>query len=754
MLRDGTEGGEDDSAGGRPGERKAEIADSSDRARIQAPRSQNEQLAERIRSLERARAEEERLRRELQARVAELERSLEQRRLLDEPRYSSGDPADGVGDDTAVGCQWPRFGQSMPFGVWSCARDGQMAYLSPSFLDIVGLTLAEFQRDWPSYVPQEDVARLLADWQRCVAESQVWQCEYQLRGRDGRYHTIFCQGAPVPDGKGEIVAWAGFNLDLTAHQEAAEALAWRLRFVNVVARIASRFASASDLDQAIDASLADMGELIGASRAYLVQVREDGQATDNTHEWCAEGVSPQKENLQNIPCAAMSWTMQELAKGEPVVIHDVAQMPEEAAPERGLLESQGVKSLVAMPIKAADRPLGFIGFDNVVSAGSWDGDAVALLRICATIFGGALARRRADAERERLLAQLEATIAAIADPVVVYNAEGQVVRANPAAEHLLASSEEERHLPLGERMARLRIEKPGGGTYAPEELPIAQALAGQTVQGVLGALRAPSGEGRWFMVSASPVRNVDGSLQGAVLTLAEITAQRRLLEHVRDLARIISHDLRQPLTVIKGQAEMLRVALEAQGAEARHRRLVEAIVTSTRRMEAMIQDLADAAALETDQVVLRLKPLDLRAHVLDLRDRLATALGAERIAVICPCDLPPVLADGDRLERVLSNLLSNALKYSPAETPVWLRVSAREGEVVVCVEDQGRGIAPHDLARVFEPYYRIATASERREGLGLGLYIAKRFVEAHGGTLRVESELGKGSTFSFTLPVA
>ncbi|MHB1415612.1 MAG: sensor histidine kinase, partial [Chloroflexota bacterium] len=140
---------------------------------------------------------------------------------------------------------------------------------------------------------------------------------------------------------------------------------------------------------------------------------------------------------------------------------------------------------------------------------------------------------------------------------------------------------------------------------------------------------------------------------------------------------------------------------------------------------------------------------------LDLAQRMSAAEGAERIVVEAPEGLPPVLADEDLVERIMENLLSNAVKYSPPDTQVTVRLAARDGEVVTSVEDHGFGIPVEELPHIFERYRRADEARQsRREGLGLGLYIVKGLVEVHGGRIWVESKAGRGSTFTFTLPVA
>ena len=166
----------------------------------------------------------------------------------------------------------------------------------------------------------------------------------------------------------------------------------------------------------------------------------------------------------------------------------------------------------------------------------------------------------------------------------------------------------------------------------------------------------------------------------------------------------------------------------------------------------MIQDLVYSARLESGVLPLRKQPVDLAAAVRDLLSRVKGAMDTTRIKVQITERPLPVAVDPEHLERIMVNLLSNALKYSAHEVTVAFGRSRRM--VVTSVADQGQGIALEDLPRLFEQYYRAPTVRDREEGLGLGLYITKKLVETNGGEIRVKSELGRGSTFSFSLPAA
>jgi PAS domain S-box-containing protein len=349
-------------------------------------------------------------------------------------------------------------------------------------------------------------------------------------------------------------------------------------------------------------------------------------------------------------------------------------------------------------------------------------------------------------------AELAATFSAMADAVVVSDLESHIVHMNPAAERLLCFTPEECTLPITDRAHLLRAETPEGAPFPLELAPTWRALHhGEASYGVIMVINNTRAERRtWVSNSSAPIRSEDGRVLGAVTIFSDITAMHELQELREDLIRTVSHDLRNPLGIALGQAQLIeryaeRPDLVRQGAAS--------IVTSVRRMNAIIEDLVDSARLATGQLRLDNQPVDLRALVTDLLERAKVAMDGRRVKVQMPDGLPNVWGDADRLDRVLTNLISNALKYSPQEAEVLVQGTQVDGEVLTSVSDKGVGIAAKDLPRIFERYYQPEVIHEAR-GLGLGLYITKMLVEAHGGRIWVESELGKGTTFHFTLPIA
>lgn len=369
-------------------------------------------------------------------------------------------------------------------------------------------------------------------------------------------------------------------------------------------------------------------------------------------------------------------------------------------------------------------------------------------------------RRRAEEERERLLAEVErraaeltATFESIADGVVIYNADGKMRYANPTAELMLGQSVDEMQ---GTQQAaifrRQAATRPDGTRILLEESPAYLALHGEQVAGIIGVLHRPTGD-MWTAASAAPIRTPDGRVLGAVASLTDITALHELQERERRYLYTLAHNLRVPATLIKGNLELLLEALQPTDLAESNRHLLNALQSGLLRMNSMIDDFYLVTRLEEGALPLNARPFALGLGLPDLLQRSADMLKTGRINLDVPVDLPPVQADPEQVETILRNLLQNARKFSGPESPIRVTAGRQDGEVVVSVIDQGIGIAPEDLLHIFDCYYRVARIC-RAEGTGLGLYIAKRLVEAQGGRIWVESEEGWGSTFSFTLPVA
>lgn len=353
---------------------------------------------------------------------------------------------------------------------------------------------------------------------------------------------------------------------------------------------------------------------------------------------------------------------------------------------------------------------------------------------------------------ERRASELDATLNSISDGLIIYGPQGEIARMNRAAEGIMGFTFDQlKKMPRQEQDERLGIETEDGKPVPPEQTPRARALRGETVAGYRMVMHRPDGRIVHLMSSTGPIRDAQGRIVGAVANLSDITQLVELIRLRDEIASTVAHDIRQPLTIIQGQAQVADRMLAANRVDS-VRQSIEAIITSSRRMNAMIQDLVDSVRMEAGQLELHYQSIDFADFLTDLLQRSSASLDIGRVRLSVARDLPPVLADPDRLERIVLNLLSNALKYSDPGTPVDLRVTRQDGRAVVAVQDRGQGIAPEDLPHVFDRYYR-PKGQRKGESIGLGLYISRMLVEAHGGNIWAESKPGEGSTFYFTLPL-
>jgi len=242
------------------------------------------------------------------------------------------------------------------------------------------------------------------------------------------------------------------------------------------------------------------------------------------------------------------------------------------------------------------------------------------------------------------------------------------------------------------------------------------------------------------------LHNLAISLQQMADELREREEERFIFLHT------ITHDLRTPLAAVRGHAELLEDEIGNPAYADDQREGVEAIVRSIDRMTDLIKDISETAQIAAGRLELVCRPVPLAPFVHELLERYRTIWKVQRIHLDIPEDLPPVPADAARLERILVNLISNALKYSPADSPVTVHAERVGAEVIISVVDHGAGIPPEEQQRLFEPFFR-ARGTRAKEGTGLGLYIVAQLVKAHGGRIWVESVPGIGSAFYVALPI-
>lgn len=401
--------------------------------------------------------------------------------------------------------------------------------------------------------------------------------------------------------------------------------------------------------------------------------------------------------------------------------------------------------VIAMPFEDEGTPLGvLLAFRSAHKTGFTQYELRLLANFAdqaAVAIRNALLVQQLVQQRERMAAILANT----ADGVVLLNEQGQVELVNPA---FTAMSGWSARRVIGLYASQVLVVVNEAGVPLP--LPSLQDGAVRQ-EGFL--VRADGSRGPYVTLTYTPLRAGPGGKRfGTVVSVHDLSEHHRLESAKRAFIAGVSHELKTPLTIIIGYAETLLRADATWDAET-VRQGLETIRDEAVHLARLVDNLLDAARLEAGGLTLALEPLQLEELLKAVVDTFRAAHADHHFVYEQPeKPLPPVYGDRDRLRQVVYNLLSNAVKYSPPNTTVRVEVWADDREVGFCVSDEGPGIPPDQQPLVFERFYRRQETAGRTEGAGLGLYMARLLVEAHGGRIWVHSEEGRGATFCVALP--
>ena len=373
----------------------------------------------------------------------------------------------------------------------------------------------------------------------------------------------------------------------------------------------------------------------------------------------------------------------------------------------------------------------------------------------------AIANARAHREERRARADLETLIETSPVGVVVFDGPtGEPVSFNREARRIVDALNTPGLAPAlapAQLLDAVTCRRADGWEASLAELPLAQLLgAAETVRAEEITLSIPGGRSVTTLVNSTPIQADDGTVVSVVVTMQDLEPLEELERMRAEFLGIVSHELRTPLISIKGSTATVLGASPAPD-PAEMLQFFRVIDDQADRMRGLIAELLDHGRIVTGTLSVSPGPAEVAALVDQARSTFVSGTGRHDLAIDLPADLPRVLADRARIVQVLTNLLSNAAKYSPESSPIRIE-AAREGvHVAISVSDEGRGVPPDRLPYLFRKHAALVDGNgERGEaGAGLGLTICRGLVEAHGGRIRAESDgEGQGARFTFTVPVA
>ena len=537
------------------------------------------------------------------------------------------------------------------------------------------------------------------------------------------------------------------------------------------------------LDATIQRSMHELGSFIGADRVYIFAYDFDRQIAINTHEWCAEGIEPQIQELQATPMEYFPDWLNAHVKGQIMHVPVVSELATDGI-LRESLEAQGIQSLIAIPLMDGERCLGFVGIDSVRSQHTYSEHEQTLL----TVFGKMIinARKREDAERDRVdserrfreMAENSRTViwevdmqglytylSPVSKVVFGYEPDDLVGKAHFYDIHPEDMREEFKEAGMGMLTNSIPLTNFENPILKNDGSVIWVSTNGVPIYdktGVAIGYRGADNDISDRKSAEQQIIEMNQNLEQMVdertrqLVVARVEAEKANLAKSEFLSRM-SHELRTPMNSILGFAQLLDLSELSTS----QKRGVNHILKSGHHLLDLINEVLDISRIEAGTISMSLEPVEVHSVVREMLDAVGPAAEERNILLDYSDTIPRdlyVRSDRQRFKQVLLNLINNAIKYNHSGGVVKLDIDVVENEsggepwVHLSIVDTGVGISKSDIPKIFVPFERIGAERTDTEGTGLGLSVVKKLMDVMGGEIRVNSQLGKGSSFTIVLP--
>ena len=413
-------------------------------------------------------------------------------------------------------------------------------------------------------------------------------------------------------------------------------------------------------------------------------------------------------------------------------------------------------TFMSTPMRHRDGHVGHFFLGDKEGGAQFTDEDEELLVLFASQAAAAIANARAHRDERRARADLEALVETSPVGVVVFDARtGRPASFNREARRIVEGLRMPGR-PPEQLLEVVACRRADGREASLSELPMARQLGkAETVRAEEVELTVPDGRSVRTLINVTPIRGEEGEVVSAVVTLQDLAPLEELERLRAEFLGMVSHELRTPLAAIKGSAAAVLGAAPALP-QAEVRQFFRIVDAQADHMQGLIGALLDAGRIEAGTLSVDPEPSEVAALVDRARNTFLSGGGRHTVAIDLPPELPRVMADRERVVQVLNNLLSNAARHSPESSPIRVEAVRDGAHVAVSVLDEGRGVPPEMLSRLFRKHVAFTGGDAGgTAATGLGLAICKGLVEAHGGRIGAESAgIGRGARFTFTLPVA
>lgn len=547
--------------------------------------------------------------------------------------------------------------------------------------------------------------------------------------------------------------------DITGRKQMEDEIRYHSGMQNLLTKLGTRFINVSrnKVDTAIKEAMAEIGGFTLVDRVYLFDYDFEKAIMINTHEWCAQEINPEIENLQAVPMKDLPEWVATHQKGLPIYVPCVSKLdPDDNL--RMILEPQNIKSLITIPMIIEENCLGFVGFDSVKTERYWSDDEIAILKLFAELLTNLKIKIQVESKLLEVESINQFITANITDAVCLVDTDGRYTYVTPS-HHAVTGRGEELigenflkyiHAEDYKKVLHIVVTGTESGSAKNIEYRYLHPKKGYIWLESTGKRHYDSNGNLFGLITS---RNINERMKAqAELIAAKVKAEES--DHLKTaFLNNMSHEIRTPLNVIMGFTELLRDPLKSQDEYHYFSRI---ITQSSNHLLSIINDIMSIATIEAGQEKVRESLTDINRMLKRLYDEFVIRIESQEVVFYFASNLSDnkasVITDETKVMQIMSNLISNAIKFTQ-KGKIEFGCTIEDKALQFFVEDTGIGIPSAYHERIFERFRQVDDNTTRKYGgNGLGLSISKAYVELLGGKIRVESEPGKGSKFIFTIP--
>jgi len=640
--------------------------------------------------------------------------------------------------------------------------EGTILDLSPSVYQLSGYRPQELLGKPVSHVYADTDSRNRMI-QHLVENGSINDYENLLIHKNGKHIPVSITCHLIKESEGNPGYIEGTIRDISERKEGEEKLNKLLTLQNLLTHLATEFINipVENSNGAVNRLLSVIGNGNDIDRVYIFEYDFTKGTMSNTHEWCASGILPEIENLQQISTALLPAWVETHKKGKMMVIQDVSKLDKDD-PQYIILEPLGIQNLITLPLILNNECIGFVGFGSVVSVKQWSTDEITFLQIMADLLCNVTDRKNKDEALRKQEASLKAVFNNVPFQMWLKDVDSNYLTINkPFMEYFSITGESEI---IGKDALDIWDSDTARHFIEQDKL----VMQNREISGVEEIVDFKH-KSVWFEIFRAPIIDENGHLLGTTGIARDITSRKtadKALQQAVAAAEaaneakskflaIMSHEIRNPLNAVVGMTRILHDA----GITGPNSILVENIKTSSDLLLMIINDILDFSKIESGEMLLEetsFKVQDVINRVYNAHSFIAKEKNIDLSYHVDDRISDLLIGDPLRLQQVLNNLISNAIKFT-SEGKIDIRCelekdSGHNNRLRFVVQDTGIGISTENQSKVFESFKQENdTISRTHGGSGLGLAISKQIVELMGGKLSLESTKNVGSKFYFSI---